>query len=132
MVTVNVPAFAVLPAAKERGREPEAVLVPKDEVKPGGKPETERLMFPLKPLTGETEMTIPALVPLGTLIAPEEVTRLKFGTATVTINVAVLLRLPDTPVTVTVEVDVEAELLAARMIDVPTLLPAGENVAVTP
>src|SRR5580704_13710700 len=113
------------------GRELACVAAPKDDITPGGKPETVRLIFPVKPFKGVTEITLFTLVPLGMLTAPGE-KRVKFGTATIRVKVVVLLRVPDVPVTVTVDVPDVAELPAARVMEVPTALLAGLNVAVTP
>jgi hypothetical protein len=126
MVTVDVPAAAVLAALRVRVLLPDAIA-PNVAVTPVGKPDAASATVPLKPEMSVMAMLPAPLVP-GLMFRLAGVTAsVKFGCATmVSAIVAFPVRLPDVPVIVTVPSPVVA-FAAALNVTVP-----GLNVAVTP
>jgi hypothetical protein len=99
-IAVYVPGVTVLLALKTRDVLAVVLDGLKTAVKPVGKPDTEKLTLPLKPLEPTTLMV---LLPLPAraivrLLGDDE--RLKLGTTTVSAMVVVLLRPAETPVIV--------------------------------
>jgi hypothetical protein len=79
MMTVEVPAVAVLLAVKVTRLLPVVGLVPKAAVTPLGKPEAESVTLPLNPFSGVTEIVSVALLPCVTESVDAEGASVKLG-----------------------------------------------------
>jgi len=89
IVTVEVPAAAVLLAVSVK----ELVVVAdaglKDAVTPLGEPDADKLTLPLNPLRGATVIVLEPLDPWTTVRLPGDAERLKSGAAAAGVKVAV-------------------------------------------
>jgi hypothetical protein len=118
-VSVNVLVLAVLAGLK-------------DAVTPEGRPDADRLTFPLKPFSGVTVIMLVPTAPCDTVKVFGDADRLKLGGAlTVRDTLTVEVKLPDVPVMVTVAGPVVAVLLAVN-VKVLVVLLVELNEAVTP
>lgn len=130
---MNVPLRAVLLAVRVNVLVAVAGFGMNKAVTPLGRPDAERLTFPVKPFCGLTVIVLVPLLPRLMLKLLGEAERVKSGAAfTVREIVVELVRLPDVPVMVTVNVPVAAVMLA---VSVNVLVPAvllGLKEAVTP
>jgi hypothetical protein len=104
-------------------------------VTPLGRPETDNVTLPAKPLIAATLTGVEADVPAGSATGDGEALKLKAGTAlTVRLNGKVAVKLPLVPVRVTVAED-DAAAAAAVSFSVavpPAAIAVGEKAAVTP
>jgi len=80
MVTVDVPAAAVLLAANVTVLDPVAGFVPKVAVTPAGKPVAASVTLPLNPPASSTVIVLLPLVPGATVSADAEGESVKLGT----------------------------------------------------
>ena len=89
IVTVEVPAAAVLLAVSVK----ELVVVAdaglKDAVTPLGEPDADKLTLPLNPLRGATVIVLEPLDPWTTVRLPGDAERLKSGAVAAGVKVAV-------------------------------------------
>ena len=135
MVTVTVPAAAVLLAASVNVLVLVALLGLNDAVTPLGSPEADRLTLPVKPFCGVTVMVLEPLPPcvIVRLFGEAESVKFAAGTGlTVRETMAVFDKLPDVPVMVTVTVPVAAVLLAVNVNELVLAVLVGFKDAVTP
>src|SRR4029077_4156693 len=118
IVTVDVPAAAVLLAASVNVLVLVVLMGLKDAVTPMGRPVADKLTLELKPFCGATVIVLVPLAPCAivTLLGDAESVKLGTGTAfTVRETVVAFDKLPDVPVIVTVDVPAAAVLLAASV-----------------
>ena len=136
MVTVEVPAVAVLLAASVNALVPVVLVGLNVAVTPLGTPEADKATLPAKAFSFPTEMVLEPLAPCVTvrLLGADE--RLKSGAGagafTVRLSDVVWLKVPEVPLIVTVEVPGDAALLAASVNVLAPVVLVGLNVAVTP
>src|ERR1041385_9037823 len=110
MVTVKVPAVALLLVARVRVAELVVGLGLKEAVIPLLRPEASSVTLPAKPLEGVTPMVAVPLFPRLMLMLVGDAVSVKFGAAvTVRKTVVESLRLPLTPLMLTVNVPVVAD-----------------------
>jgi hypothetical protein len=120
IVTVAVPAFAVLPAVRVRTLVEAAGFGSKAAVTPFGSPEAANRTLPENPPAGTTAMVLVALPEPSTVAmvtAFGEAERLKLGGVDVTVRLSVVLfvKVPELPLIVTVTVPAAAVALAFRV-----------------
>jgi hypothetical protein len=133
IVTVAVPFVAPALAARVNVLLALAGFGTKLAVTPLGKPDAEKVTFPLKPLDGAIVIAVEPLVPCTTVRLLGLADNEKLGVAvTVNVIVVVSVKLPDVPVTVTVDVPVVAVELAVRVNVLEDVAGLGLNAAVTP
>jgi hypothetical protein len=102
-------------------------------VTPLGRPETDKLTLPLKPLSGFTVIVLAPLEPCAMVRLLGEAESVKFGGGlTVRDSVVELDRLPDEPVMVTVAGPVVAVLVAVSVNVLALVVLVGLNDALTP
>jgi hypothetical protein len=134
MVTVAVPVAALALAVRVRVLAELAGFGLKLAVTPVGRPDAERVTFPLKPLIELIVIVLEALLPCTTLKEAGLEDNEKFFAAGVTVRLIVIVsvKVPDVPVTLTRAVPVAAEALAANVNVLAEVVPLGLNEAVTP
>jgi len=135
MVTVADPVVAVPLAVRVKVLLLAVLARLNEAVTPLGKPDADKLTFPLKPFCGVTVTVVVPMVPCTRVKVLGDADSAKFGfgaTFTVKESVVVLLKLPEVPLIVTVLVPVAAVLVAVSVsVLVPAVL-AGLNTALTP
>jgi hypothetical protein len=133
MVTLEVPAAAVLLAANVTMLVAVAGFVPNVAVTPVGKPDAARVTAPVNPPTSVTIMVSVALLPAVTDSAAAETESLGPPSAvTVSAIVVDVVSVPEVPVIVAAEVPAVAVLLAANVTTLAPVVGFVPNVAVTP
>jgi hypothetical protein len=135
MVTVAVPAVAVLLADRVRTLVEVVGLVPNVAVTPEGKPDADKLTLPVNPPEGVTVIVLFPLLPWTTVTLEGEAESEKFGVATAfTVReiVVVCVSVPEVPVMVTFAVPVVAALLAVNVTTLVPVVGLVPYVAVTP
>ena len=135
IVTVAVPAFAVLLAVRVSVLVEVAGFGLKEAVTPVGNPEAASVTLPENPPDGVMVIVlVPLAPPLAMVTELGEADRLKLCTEAFTVRLSVVVfdRLPDVPVMVTVTVPVAAVALAAKVNVLVLVAGLGLKVAVTP
>lgn len=134
MVTVDVPAAAVLAAENVTTLVPVAGFVPKAAVTPVGKPAAARVTLPANGLTSVTVMVSVALAPEVTDRVLAEGVSVKLPVAELTVRAIVVdaVSVPEVPVMVTVDVPAAAVLAAENVTALVSVAGLVPNVAVTP
>jgi hypothetical protein len=135
IVTVLIPVVAVLLAVSVNVLVLAVLVGLNDAVTPEGRPDAERLTFPLNPFCGVTVIVLVPVAPCTTVRVLGDADSAKFGFGagfTVRESVVVLVKLPDVPVTVTVTVPVAAALVAVSVSVLVAVVLVGLNDAVTP
>lgn len=134
IVTVDVPVAAVALAVSVRVLEEVAGFGLKAAVTPLGKPDADRVTFPLKPLIGVIVIVLEPLLPCTTFskVGLEDKEKFLAAGVTVTPSVIVWIEVPEVPVTLTSAVPVAAVALAVSVNVVAEVVPLGLNEAVTP
>lgn len=133
-VTVDVPVAAVALAVRVRVLEEVAGFGLKAAVTPEGRPDADRVTFPLKPLIGVTVIVLVPLFPCTTFneVGLEAKEKLLAAGVTATLSVIVWVNVPEVPITLTSVVPVGAVALAVSVNVVAEVLDLGLNAAVTP
>ena len=135
IVTVTVPAFAVLLAVNVSTLDEVAGLGLNKAVTPFGNPEAASVTLPENPPAGVMEMVLVPLAPpfaMVTVVGDAERVKLCCEACTVRLRVVVLVKLPDVPVIVTVTVPVAAVELAVKVKVLVEVVGFGLKPAVTP
>jgi len=135
IVTVLVPVVAVPLAVSVKALLLVALGGLNDAVTPPGRPEADKLTFPLKPFCGVTVTVLVPVVPWIRVKVLGDTDSAKFGFGAgfrVRESVVVLLRLPEVPVIVTVLVPIVAAPVAVSVRVLVLAVLAGLNEAVTP
>lgn len=132
-VTLTVPVAAVLLAVSVKVLVFVVLAGLKEAVAPLGRPETDKLTLPLKPLSGFSVMVLEPLDPCATVRLVGEAESVKFGGGLmVRESVVEFVKLPAVPVMVTVTAPVVAVAVAVSVsVLVPVVL-VGLKDAVTP
>ena len=135
MVTVTVPAFAVLAAVRVRVLVGNAGFGLNTAVTPAGSPDALSVTLLLNPFTGVMVMVLWPLAPPFEMVTEfGEAERVKLCTkaCTVRLSVVVFVKLPDTPWIVTVTVPVAAVGVAVKVSVLVLVAGLGLKFAVTP
>lgn len=135
MVTVEVPVVAAPLAISVSVLVAVAGFGLNEAVTPPGRPEADRLTFPLKPFCGVTVMVLVPLAACVMLRVLGEDERAKLGAkaaVTVSVTVVELVKLPEVPAIVTVTVPVFAALPAVNVKVLVLVVLPGLKEAVTP
>jgi hypothetical protein len=135
MITVAVPAAAVLETVSVSVLVAVVLAGLNDAVTPLGNPLAERLTAPAKPLLGDTVIVLLPVAPclmLKLLATADSAKSAAAAAVTVSVTVAVCVRLPETPLTVTVATPTAALLEAVSVSVLDPVVLAGLNDAVTP
>ena len=137
IVTVAVPAFAVLPAVRVRTLVETAGFGLKAAVTPFGSPEAATVTLPENPPSGTTAMVLVPLPAPPTIVmatAFGEAERLKLGGVEVTVRLRVVLfvNVPELPLIVTVTVPATAVALAIKVSVLVEVVGFALKDAVTP
>lgn len=135
MVTVTVPAFAVLLAVNVSTLDEVAGFGLNEPVTPLGNVEVVSVTLPENPLTGVMVMLLVPLAPpfaMVTAVGDAESVKLCTRACTVRLIVVLLVKLPDVPVIVTVTVPVAAVELAVKVKVLTEVVGFGLKAAVTP
>lgn len=133
MVTVAAPVVAVLLAVSVKVLVELAGLGLNDAVTPLGRPEADKLTFPLKPFCRVIVMELVPLVPCVTVKLLGDAESAKFGgDVTVRAIVVVCDKLPEVPVMFTLTVPAVAVVLAANVKVLVDVAGFGLKDAVTP
>lgn len=133
IVTVDVPAEAVLLAVRVSVLLPAVGLVPNAAVTPLGRPDAARVTAPENPPTSVTEMVSAPLAPRTIERARAEAESVKVGgPVTVRETVSDAVSAPEVPVIVTVKVPTVAVAFAASVNTLAPVVGLVPNVAVTP
>lgn len=132
-VTLTVPVVAVLLAVSVKVLVFVVLAGLKEAVAPLGRPETDKLTLPLKPLSGFSVMVLEPLDPCAMVRLVGEAESVKFGGGLmVRESVVEFVKLPAVPVMVTVAAPVVAVAVAVSVsVLVPVVL-VGLKDAVTP
>ena len=135
MVTVAVPVVAVLLVVSVSVLVLAVLLGLNDAVTPLGRPDADKLTFPVKPFCGVTVIVLPPLAPciIVKLLGDAEIAKFGAGTGfTVRETVVEFAKLPEVPRTRTETVPVVAVLLAVSVNVLVPLVLLGLKDAVTP
>jgi hypothetical protein len=133
IVTVDIPAAALVAAVKVTTLEAVAGLVANTAVTPAGRPDADNMTGPLKPLVPLIVIVFVAFPLCATEIDAEEDARVKVGgRLTVTVTVVLEVTLPETPLIVTVYIPVVAVEDAVKVTILEVVAGLVANAAVTP
>jgi len=135
MVTVTVPAFAVLLAVNVSTLDEVAGFGLNEAVTPLGNVEVVSVTLPENPLPGVMVIVLVPLAPpfaMVTVFGDAESVKLCTEACTVRLIIVVLVKLPEVPVIVTVTVPVAAVALAVKVKVLVEVVGFGLKAAVTP